>query len=107
MELAGVHIPKGSRVVVVFMSANRDEAVFAEPDEFNPDRPNLIDHLAFGKGTHYCLGANLSRLEGRVALEEIAKRVASFFLRDTNDYSYHPSFMLRGLVKLDVDVVPA
>lgn len=55
----------------------------------------------------YCLGANLSRLEGRVALEEIAKRVASFFLRDTNDYSYHPSFMLRGLVKLDVDVVPA
>lgn len=107
VELAGVHIPKGSRVVVVFMSANRDEAVFAEPDEFNPDRPNLLDHLAFGKGTHYCLGANLSRLEGRVALEEIAKRVASFSLRDTNDYSYHPSFMLRGLVKLDFDVVPA
>jgi cytochrome P450 len=107
VELAGVHVPKGSRVVIVFMSANRDESLFSEPDEFDPDRANLSDHLAFGKGTHFCLGANLSRLEGRVALQEIAKRVASFTLADTNDFAYHPSFMLRGLVKLDIDVVPA
>jgi cytochrome P450 len=107
VDLAGVHIPKGSRVVVVFMSANRDDGVFDSPDAFDPDRSNLSDHLAFGKGTHYCLGANLSRLEGRVALEEISKRVASFSLPATNTYAYHPSFMLRGLVKLDVDIVPA
>ncbi len=107
VELAGVHIPKGSRVVVVFMSANRDETVFDEPDAFDPDRSNLSDHLAFGKGTHYCLGANLSRLEGRVALEEISRRVASFSLPETNTYAYHPSFMLRGLVKLDIDIVPS
>jgi cytochrome P450 len=107
VELAGVHIPKGSRVVIVFMSANRDESLFAEPDAFNPDRANLSDHLAFGKGTHFCVGANLSRLEGRVALQELSKRIASFTLTEANDFAYHPSFMLRGLVKLDVDVVPA
>ena len=107
VELAGVKIPKGSRVVVVFMSANRDENIFLEPDAFNPDREHLNDHLAFSKGTHYCLGANLSRLEGRIALEEFAKRIDHFALVETNDYAYHPSFLLRGLVKLDVDVVPA
>ena len=107
VELAGVHIPKGSRVVIVFMSANRDESLFEEPDAFNPDRANLSDHLAFGKGTHFCVGANLSRLEGRVALQELSKRIASFTLTEANDFAYHPSFMLRGLVKLDIDVVPA
>jgi cytochrome P450 len=105
--LAGVNIPKGSRVVVVFMSANRDEAIFDEPDSFDPDRSNLGEHLAFSKGTHYCVGANLSRLEGRIALEEIVKRVDSFELKDTNDFGYHPSFMLRGLVKLDLSITPA
>ena len=107
VELGGVHIPKGSRVVVVFSSANRDETVFVDPDEFDPKRSNVTDHLAFGKGTHFCVGANLSRLEGRVALEEISKRVESFTLPDTNQYAYHPSFMLRGLTSLDIDVVPA
>lgn len=107
VELAGVHIPKGARVVVVFCSANRDEAVFDDPDAFDPDRARLNEHLAFSKGTHYCIGANLSRLEGRVALEELSRRLESFSLPATNDYAYHPSFMLRGLVKLDLDVVPA
>ena len=107
VELAGVHIPKGSRVVVVFSSANRDENVFINPDEFDPQRANVTDHLAFGKGTHFCVGANLSRLEGRVALEEIAKRVDSFTLGADNTFAYHPSFMLRGLTNLTVNVVPA
>ena len=107
VELAGVHIPKGARVVVVFCSANRDEEVFDDPDAFDPDRARLNEHLAFSKGTHYCIGANLSRLEGRVALEEFTRRLESFSLPATNDYAYHPSFMLRGLVKLDLDVVPA
>jgi cytochrome P450 len=107
VELGGVHIPKGSRVVVVYSSANRDENIFINPDEFDPERANVTDHLAFGKGTHFCVGANLSRLEGRVALEEIAKRVDSFTLPDTNQFQYHPSFMLRGLTSLDLDVVAA
>ena len=106
-ELEGVHIPKGARLVIVFASANRDTALYDDSDTFNPDRDNLRDHLAFGKGIHFCLGANLSRLEGKVALEELSRRIDSFTLADTNDYEYFASFMLRGLKRLDVDIVPA
>ena len=110
VELAGVKIAKGSRIVIVFSSANRDEDVFGADgaaDEFNPDGPHVGDHLAFGKGTHYCLGASLSRLEGRVALEELAKRLDSFVIDPSNDFGYHPSFMLRGLKRLDLTVMAA
>ena len=106
-ELGGVHIPKGARIVIVFASANRDESLFPDPDGFDPGREHLRDHLAFGKGIHFCLGAALSRLEGKVALEELASRLESFSLPETNEYQYFPSFLLRGLTSLDVDVVPA
>ena len=106
-ELGGVHIPKGARLVIVFASANRDESLFPDPDEFDPDRDRLRDHLAFGKGIHFCLGAALSRLEGKVALEELASRIDSFSLPESNEFQYFPSFLLRGLTRLDVDVVPA
>ena len=107
VELGGVHIPAGSRLVVVYSAANRDPAVFDEPDSFDPDRPELKEHLAFGKGIHYCLGANLSRLEGRVALEELSRRLESFTLSDTNQFEYFPSFMLRGLTRLEIEFAPA
>jgi len=105
-ELDGVHIPEGARLVIVFASANRDESLYPDPDGFDPDRENLRDHLAFGKGIHFCLGAALSRLEGKVALEELSRRLASFSLPDTNEFEYFPSFLLRGLTRLDVDIVP-
>jgi cytochrome P450 len=106
VELGGVHIPKGARIVVVYCSANRDESLFDEPDEFRPDRPNLKEHLAFGKGIHFCLGAALSRLEGRVALQELSRRLDSFALSSDNELAYHPSFMLRGLTRLQLEIVP-
>ena len=106
-ELAGVPIKKGDRLVAVFASANRDESLYPEPDAFDPDRDHLRDHLAFGKGIHYCLGANLSRLEARVAFEELSGRIESFTLGDGNDFGYLPSFLLRGLARLDVTVTPA
>jgi cytochrome P450 len=106
-ELEGVHIPKGARIVIVFASANRDETLFPDGDSFDPDRAGLRDHLAFGKGIHFCLGAALSRLEGKVALEELARRLDSFTLADSNRFEYFPSFLLRGLTRLDVDIVPA
>ena len=106
-ELDGVHIPKGARLVIVFAAANRDEAIYSEPDDFNPDREGLREHLSFGKGIHFCLGAALSRLEGRVALEELARRIGSFTLAESNTFEYFPSFLLRGLTRLDVDFTPA
>lgn len=106
-EVAGCPVSKGQRLVAMFAAANRDPSVFPDPDTFDPDRPNVGAHLAFGKGTHFCLGANLSRLEGKVAAEELARRIESFTLCDSNDFAYHPSFMLRGLKKLDIEVVPA
>ena len=106
-ELAGVTIPEGARMIIVFASANRDESLYPDPDAFEPGRENLREHLAFGKGIHFCLGAALSRLEGRVTLEEFARRIARFDLAETNEYTYFPSFLLRGLTRLDVDVTPA
>jgi cytochrome P450 len=106
-SLGGVELSAGARLVVVFSSANRDEAIYDEPDAFDPDRENLRQHLAFGKGIHFCVGANLSRLEGQVALQELTKRIESFSLSETNEYRYFPSFMLRGLTSLDIEFVPA
>ncbi|HYL60937.1 MAG TPA: cytochrome P450 [Candidatus Acidoferrales bacterium] len=72
-ELRGKKILKGQRVVIWNASANRDESMFAHPDVFDITRtPN--DHLAFGHGEHFCIGANLARLELRVMIEEVARR---------------------------------
>jgi cytochrome P450 len=104
-ELEGVPIPAGSRLIITWMSANRDEAVFgADAAEFRPDRRRLKEHLAFGFGIHYCLGASLSRLETRVALEELTRSFDHFHLAGDNDYRYHPSFFLRGLTRLNLEL---
>jgi cytochrome P450 len=101
-ELEGVSIPKGSTLWIIFGSANRDESIFPEPDRFDPTRPNLKEHIAFGKGTHLCPGAPLARLESVVAFEEIVKRVESFEFAPGFVIEYEPSFILRGLAGLDV-----
>ena len=106
-QIAGVDIPAGSRLVAMFSAANRDPEMFEDPESFCPARSGVTSHLAFGKGIHFCLGAALSRLEGRVAAEELSRRIATFTLADSNDFGYHPSFMLRGLKKLDIEVTAA
>jgi cytochrome P450 len=101
-EVADTEFKPGDRTVVMYSAANRDPSVFPDPDRFDPDRDNVGAHLAFGKGIHFCLGAALSRLEGKVAAEELAARLSTIELADGNEFAYHPSFMLRGLVSLDV-----
>ncbi len=72
-EYDGTTVPAGSAILLLFGAANRDERRYRNPDTFDIHRDN-ISHLTFGKGLHYCLGANLARLEGRVALDELLNR---------------------------------
>jgi cytochrome P450 len=72
--LGGIGVPRDTGVVVLLAGANRDPAVFTRPDEFDPDRPNNRDHLAFSAGIHYCLGAGLARIEAAAALRALFER---------------------------------
>ncbi|MGK0476992.1 MAG: cytochrome P450 [Ilumatobacter sp.] len=103
-KIGEVDIPEGSRIWVMFGSANRDETVFENADVFDPDRENVKDHLTFGKGHHFCPGAPLTRLEGRVAFEELVKRIQLPSFSEGNTFEYEPSFVLRGLTGLDLDI---
>ena len=80
VTIEGRTIPAGEPVALVFASANRDEAVFPDGDQFRLNRPNISEHLAFGRGPHNCPGAALGRMELRVALEELLARTSAFEL---------------------------
>ncbi|MDQ6697642.1 MAG: cytochrome P450 [Actinomycetota bacterium] len=73
IELHGVSIPAGSKVLLLTGSAGRDERTFADPDRFDVRR-RMQHHVSFGYGIHFCVGAALARMEGRIALEETFKR---------------------------------
>ncbi|MET7395137.1 cytochrome P450 [Dactylosporangium sp. NPDC005572] len=106
-EVAGTPVPKGSRLLVVAGAANRDPAVFTEPDRFDLDRGNSRSHLSFGKGIHFCLGAALSRLEATVALEHLLDRVERIELDPAFQPRYADNAVLRSLLSLPVDVTKA
>src|SRR5690606_18935253 len=74
-EIGGVPIPRGARIMVHYGAANRDAEAFGRPDEYDPERPELLRHMAFGKGIHVCIGAPLARLELRIALPALLRRL--------------------------------
>jgi cytochrome P450 len=78
VELHGRRILPGEPIALVYASANRDESVFPEPDEFRLRRPNIRQHLAFGRGPHMCAGIALARQELRIALEELLAQTDHF-----------------------------
>jgi cytochrome P450 len=79
-ELGGVAIPAGALVLMVFGAANRDPDHFESPDTFDIRRPNAREHFSVSRGTHACLGANLARLEARIAFETLIERFSSISL---------------------------
>jgi cytochrome P450 len=99
-ELGGVAIPPGSRLVLLFASADRDPAHFPEPDRLDVCRENSVDHLSFGKGVHFCLGAPLARLEMRIALELLAEHAPGMHLVPDQAFPYVPITMFRSLEHL-------
>ncbi len=80
VEMGGRKIAPGEAIALIYASANRDEDVFPEPDKFIIDRPNIDQHLAFGRGPHNCPGIHLGRMQLRVALEEILSATTMFEL---------------------------
>lgn len=102
--LGGVELPAETLLYLVYGSASRDEALFPEPDTFDPDRANAREHLAFGHGIHVCVGAGLARMEAGATLRALARHLETLRVADGASERYLPSFVLRGLVDLPVTV---
>lgn len=104
--LHGQPIKRGDVIRVVMTSANRDGAVHDRPDTFDIIRPPTAQgHLAFGKGIHYCLGAPLARLEGRIAILTLLKRFPHLALVTPSDQTeWHTGVIFRGLKSLELSL---
>ncbi|MCI3950023.1 MAG: cytochrome [Acidimicrobiales bacterium] len=102
MEIGGQTLAKGTSAILLLGSANRDEAAFAEPDQLDVGRTDN-HHLAFGFGTHFCLGAPLARLEGEVALTTLVQRFPGLALA-TDTPRYKENLVLRGLEELPLSL---
>jgi cytochrome P450 len=102
-ELGGVALPAGARVLLVLASANRDEQVYSDADSLTPSRELESPHLAFGRGVHACVGAGLARLEGKVALTELTRRLPDLRLADGFTPSFAPNAVQRFLDTLPVE----
>ena len=104
-EVAGTDIAEGDLVVTVLAGANRDPQVFTDPGVFDVGRPNAKDHLAFSSGPHFCLGAQLARMEGEVALRALFERHPR--LAPAGAARRRPTRILRGYAELPVRLEPA
>ncbi|MBJ69517.1 MAG: cytochrome P450 [Acidimicrobiaceae bacterium] len=94
---------EGDHIWLIFAAANRDPEMFSQPDTFSVDRENARDHLAFGHGEHFCIGAMLARLEARIAVEQILERMKNIrLIEGRNKFEYEDTFVLRGLKELHI-----
>ena len=85
-----------------FASANRQENIWKNPDDFDVHRPNASRHISFGKGVHYCLGAKLARFETQTVTETLAERLPSLHLLKGQCLDYFPNITFRGPTELHV-----
>ncbi len=101
VELNGVPIASGDTVYLAIGAANRDPAIFDEPDRFDIDRPEATPKaLSFGGGAHYCLGARLARIELETALETLFRRLPNLSIKNPDSLQWKPTFTVRGLESL-------
>lgn len=112
--VGGVDIPAGTVVMVLPGAVNRDPRRFDNPHEFQLDRKNVREHMAFARGVHSCPGAPLARVEGRVSLERILDRMSDIRIDEAKHgsggdrrYTYEPTYILRGLSELHLTFTAA
>lgn len=102
-------IPAGSTVMLLPGASNRDPRKFQNPNDFQADRHNVREHMAFGRGAHSCPGAPLARTEGRISMNRILDRMTDIRIdeaehgpADARHYDYEPTFVMRGLTRLHI-----
>jgi cytochrome P450 len=101
-EIGGSAIPAGADILLLMGSANRDEAHFADGASFDIGRGNAREHLSFGFGIHYCLGAVLAKLQARIAIEEAARLAPGLRLADDARITFADNLSFRGPVAVPV-----
>jgi cytochrome P450 len=94
-KIAGVDLPAQSDLLLLLGSANRDEAVFEDSDRFDVRRPNARAHLSLGYGIHYCLGAQLAKLQMTIALDVISHRLPNLRLKPDQTFAFAPNTSFR------------
>lgn len=99
VEIGGISLEKGQSVVCLLGSANRDPAIYADPDRLDITRHD-VRPLSFGGGIHYCVGAQLARIEGEIAIATLLRRLPNLRLDDVEHPDWRQTFVLRGLNKL-------
>ena len=103
VTLGGVDLPEGQLMMLIYAAANRDENQFENAADFEVERENAREQMAFSAGPHYCIGAALARMEIRVAFEEVLKRMKNFRLDPEYPAPKHQtSYILRGLEELHI-----
>lgn len=112
--LGGVRIPAGTVLMLCLGAANRDPRKFANPNEFQIDRKNVREHIAFGRGIHTCAGAPLARVEGHATINRLLDRTHDITISRAEHgppanrrYAYTPTFLLRGLSAMHIEFTPA
>jgi cytochrome P450 len=108
--LGDVRLPAGTIVMLCLGAANRDPRKFENPHEFRPERKNVREHIAFGRGIHTCAGAPLARVEGQITVRRMLDRMRDITASeahhgpaDNRHYAYDPTFLLRGLTELHIE----
>lgn len=105
-RLGDVDLPKGAKLLIVQASGNQDKSHFEDGDRFDIYRDNTVDHLTFGYGSHQCMGKNIGRMEMRIFLEEMTRRLPHLRLAE-QEFSYLPNTSFRGPDQVWVEWDPA